>query len=449
MYEIHMALLICILAGSDPFAGSIQVDSGFGYYQDRSKASIASEIRVNGFTCVRLIVTDDTLPDAALVEACHHEGLAVWYTSFGNGKYGTAGLPENWESWKMKLRDKRANEVAGGFTYFCLNNPVYRAWKKKQVVETLKRIPFDGFEMAEPFWPAYKGPESPSYGCLCDSCRAAFLKAHPEELEIPDFADEKHPGFYKTDRALYEKWMDFRVKSVISFHEEIVGAIRKECPKVKIAVWGIADDVPNPVETLREWEGIDGAALAAAIKPDVYVIQTDWPDWTNPKLPAEYPLKYKPFVTPVKSTSPGTKIIMQADIGSWENCRRGSKWMAECAQAAIKAGMTGITAYEYHLSTDIYEAEPKPMEASAPGNVVTLVFNKRLDPTKAVDTANYSADSGRILSAELDGNLVRLKVEGEPKTVTVRDLADDPTRRLFKNHPAAVMTKEETISVMR
>lgn len=424
----------------DPFARSIQVDSGFPYYQARSKESIASEIRINSFRCVRLIVTDDASPDAALVEACHKEGLAVWYTSFGNGKYGTAGLPEGWESWKMVLRGKKANEVAGGFTYFCLNNPRYRAWKKKQVVETLKRVPFDGFEMAEPFWPAYKGPESESYGCLCDSCRAAFLKTHPREKGIPEFSDEKHPDYYKTNLSLYQKWMDFRVSSVVSFHEEIIRAVRKDCPKVKIAVWGIADDVPNPVETLREWEGTDGKALAGAIKPDQYVIQTDWPDWTNPSLSPDYPHKYKPFVTPVREASPKTRVIMQADIGSWENCRRDWTWFRKCERAAMEAGMTGITAYEYHLARDIYEAPLCPIEASGSSDTIKLIFNKRLDATGGTDLANYSLDAGSIRSAEVDGNIVKLTVDGKPEKVTIRNLTDDPNRRFFKGEPVVMKT---------
>lgn len=433
----------------DPFGRSIQVDSGFAYYQDRSKESIASEIHVNGFRAVRLIVTNDAAPDAALVEACRKQGLAVWYTSFGNGKYGVAGLPAGWESWKMVLRAKKPNEVAGGFTYFCLNNPEYLMWKKKQVVETLTRVPFDGFEMAEPFWPAYKGPESPSYGCLCDACKGAFLRMYPDERTIPEFSDPKSIRYYKTNTRLYRKWMDFRVRSVVSFHQEIIGAVRAACPKVKITVWGIADDVPDPVRTLREWEGIDGRALSAAIKPDMYVIQTDWPDWTNPKLPADYPLKYTPFVREVAAGSPRTKVIMQADIGSWENCRRGTTWMRECEKAAVRAGMTGITAYEYHLSADIYDAAPKPMRADVTPDGVLLAFNKRLDPATAEDPSNYSLDSGRILSAEVDGNLVTLRIEGRPTSVTVANLSDDPARRFFKNHPAVRMSKQEIIRLRK
>ena len=434
-------------AKPDPFAKSIQLDPGFAYYQDRSPESIASEVKVNGYGCVRLAITRDSAADPKLVEAFHKAGLAVWYTTFANGVYSTGDLPAGWEKWKMRLRDDKAS--AGGFTYLCLNNSEYREWKKKQVVETLKRIPFDGFEMAEPFWPAYKGPESPLYGCLCSSCRSAFFRTYPEEADIPSFTDEKSPSYYTKNRELYAKWVEFRVGSVASFQDNIIngpGGVRENCPGVKAAVWGIADDVPDPVQTVREWEGIDGALVVKTVHPDLYVLQTDWPDWSKPKLPASYPLRYKPFVDAIRAVSK-VSIIMQADVGSWENCRRGSEWMRKCEEAARKAGMIGITAYEYHLTTDIYEAPPRLVAASGAGDTITLTLTKRLDAGKAAQTENYTVKPGSLLAAKADGNLVKLTVEGRPSEVTARNLADDPARRLFKGYPAAVMTTDETAAV--
>lgn len=450
MFKTIISIAICIPsvctpATRDPFARSVQVDSSFAYYQNRSKQSIASEIGLNGYRCIRLIVTDDTSPDADLVNACHDAGTAVWYTSFGNGKYGTAGLPAGWEHWKMVLRASQPDGVAGGYVYLCLNNPDYRAWKTRTVTETLKSVPFDGFEMAEPFWPAYRGPESAAYGCLCGSCRSAFLDANPEESDIPDFRDQSSSRYYKTDRDLYRKWVDFRAESVLAFHREIIDAVRKARPEVRIAVWGIADDVPNPVESLREWEGIDGKALASAIKPDVYVIQTDWPEWTKPELPVDYPLKYRPFVTAVKSASPRTRIILQTDIGSHEDCRRGSAWIAECESAAAKAGMRGLTAYEYHLSADIYDRPPRLLAADVSAGLISLKFDKRLDSAGAADPANYSPNAGRVIAAKADGSIVQLTIEGRPTKIIVRDLSDDPSRRLFKGYPVLAMSEPSTV----
>ena len=335
-----LRLLIVILMASsvqakpDPFARSIQLDPSFGYYQNRSPESIAAEVKAEGYGCVRLVVTCDSATDPKLVEAFHKAGLAVWYTTWGNGTYSGCDLPTGWEKWRMKLKARQAEDGAQGFTYLCMNNPEYRKWRKDQVLKTLKRIPFDGFEIAEPFWPAFQGPDSPLYGCLCDHCRRLFGT-------LPDFD--------KRDTDLYRKWVDFRVRSVVSFHKDVLSEVRRSFPKVKIAVWGIADDVPNPVQSIREWEGIDGALMVKTLHPDLFVIQTDWPDWSKPGLRADYPLKYKPFVDAVRSVSKAP-IILQADIGSFENCRRDSEWMAKCEAAAKKAGMIGITCYEYHLN---------------------------------------------------------------------------------------------------
>jgi len=448
-----LPLAACLLAGGadarlDPFARSIQLDPGFPYYRDRSPESIASEVKASGYRCVRLVVVRDSVADPKLVDAFHRAGLAVWYTTFGNGVYSTGDLPEGWESWKMKLKDGRDSAV--GFQYLCFNDLQYRQWKKKQVVTTLKRIPFDGFEMAEPFFPAFRGPESPLYGCLCDDCRAAFHRMYPEESDIPDFTDRKSKNYYTRNRMLYEKWVEFRVRSVVSFQNEIIngpGGVRQSCPQVKVAVWGIADAIPNAVEAIREWEGIDGALAVQTIRPDLYMIQTDWPDWSKSDLPADYPLQYRPFVDVIRATGSKIPILMQADIGSHRNCRRGSEWMRKCEEAAKRAGMIGITSYEYHLSLDIYEAPLHLIEASGTGDTITLTFNKRLDAAKAADRANYTVKPGRVLAVEADGNIVRLKVEGHPRKVTARNLSDDPSRHFFKDFPAVAMSKEAMISV--
>ncbi len=433
----------------DPFARSIQIDPNFSYYKDRSPESIAAEIKANGFGAVRLVVTDDNAIEPKIVEAFHKAGISVWYETWGNGTYLSSSLPSGYEAWQMKLKSKKANEAAAGFVYFCLNNPKYRKWRKEQVIKTLKRIPFDGFEIVEPFLPAFNGPESDYYGCLCDCCKAAFLKMYPEEKTIPEFLDKKSPNYYKTNRTLYEKWVEFRCQTVASFQDFIInspGGVRETFPKIKIAAWGIADDVPNPIETLREWEGSDGALIVRTVRPDIYVIQTDWPDWLNPNLPPEYPLKYKPFVDAVRKVS-SVPIIMQADVGSNEKCRRGFDWMSKCEKAAKNAGMMGITAYEYHLNLDIYEVEPRPVHATGKGNLISIIFNKRLDSQKAMCVENYSASSGAVCNVEVDGNIVILKVKGKPKAITVRNIADDPTRRFFKNYPAVKMSADIKIPV--
>ncbi len=444
-----LGLCSAMIAGAQDLSGrSIQVDPSFAYYQDRSPESIAAELKANGYGWVRYFVVRDSAANAKFVDACHAAGLTVSYTTLGNGVYSTGDLPEGWKSWGMKYKDPKASVT--GYTYLCMNHPEYRRWKKDAIVATLQRISFDGFEIMESFWPAYNGPASPTYGCLCDHCRAAFLRLNPGESTIPEFTDAAGPNYFRTNRKLYQTWIEFRARSVASFLDDIVngpGGLREKFPKLKVGVWGIADDIPKAVTELKEWEGIDGALLVKTVRPDFYVIQTDWPDWTKPNLAPEYVRGYKPFVDAIRATGSKIPIHVQADNGSYEKCRRGDEWMRKCEAAAREAGMSGVTAYEYHLSLDIYEAPPKPMSASGASNIVTIIFNKRLDTAKAIDLGNYTVASGRLVSAQVDGNLVKLKVSGRPTSVTARNLADDPTRRFFKNHPPVVMTNPVTVPV--
>jgi hypothetical protein len=440
---------VVAVSAQDFAAKSIQVDPTFPYYRDRSPESIAAELRANGYGWVRYLVTLDSAADAKFVDACRKAGMVVTYTTLGNGVYNTNDLPSEWPDWRMVYKDPKT--TIQGYQYLCLNHPDYRRWKKDHITATLGRIPFDGLEIMESFWPAFNGPASLYYACFCEHCRAAFQRTYPTNRTIPEFIDASSPNYYRTNRKLYRDWIEFRARSVASFLDDIIngpGGVRTRFPKLKVGVWGIADDIPKAVAELKEWEGIDGALLVKTVRPDFYVIQTDWPDWTKPNLAPEYVRGYKPFVDAIRATGSKIPIQVQADNGSHEKCRRGSDWMGKCEAAAREAGMSGVTAYEYHLSLDIYETPPKPMSASGVSNIVTIVFNKRLNATNAVKLTNYQVDTGKLLSARVDGNLVKVEVSGRPATVTVRNLADDPARRFFKNHPPVVMTGPATVSVL-
>ena len=78
------------------FGKSIQVDTGFAYYQGRSNDSIAREIEVNGYSVVRYIVTNDLHVNDGLIAAFHHRGIKVWYQTSG-----TASMASPWASLRI------------------------------------------------------------------------------------------------------------------------------------------------------------------------------------------------------------------------------------------------------------------------------------------------------------------------------------------------------------
>lgn len=140
---------------------SPQVSAGFAYYQDRSPASIASEMRANGFSTVRYMVSVPSDIQPELIDAFHREGMGVWWAVFLNAAYSVKGFPDGWESWKVVRRaDLTGEPFMPAAKRFCLNNPGFRAWEKAQFAEVLETHPFDGVDILEPYWPAYPGPQS-------------------------------------------------------------------------------------------------------------------------------------------------------------------------------------------------------------------------------------------------------------------------------------------------
>lgn len=442
-----LVLVACGAASCAP--RSVTVDPQFPYYRDRSPESVVEEIKVNDYGDVRLACVNESGINGDLVKAFKAGEVRVWMLTFANGVYSTADLPEGWESWRMKLRK---DSQPGGFTYLCLNHPDYRAWKRKQLIEALTRHPFYGVDLAEAFIPAYNGPDSPLYGCLCDHCAAAFKRMYADVPGIPDFEDAESPHYWKTDATLYEKWVGFRVATVVEFLDELVngkGGIREKCPDARICTWSLGLDAKEQLVKLREWEAIDGAAIVRRVKPDVHMVQTDWPDWIKENLKSDYVARYKPVIDSLRKESPETPLMMQMDIGSQKQMRRSREWIERAEAAAKKMGFESVTHYEYHLGEYIYTEVPRAVRATMEGDTVTVVFNKRLDSTQASNISSYSLNSGRVDFARVDGNLVRLTVSGmDPGTVlTISGLSDDESRRFFHDRPACMMSESQQIMV--
>ncbi len=438
-FLLALALIICTTAVQ---AGrSITVSPGFAYYQARSCESIAEEISVNGFSDVRLISINKIGFTDELLGEFNKRGIKVWYACFCNGVYPPAELPRGWEAWQMKMRRPARPD---GFISFCPNHPQYRAWKKANIVDALKRRDFHGIDLMEPFLPAYRGPVGEHYGCLCDHCSGAFKRMYPEVSGIPDFEDDKSPRYWKNDTSLYAKWVEFRVATVIGFLDELVngrGGVRERCPKVKVATWSLGCAIPDQLKNLREWEAVDGSAIVRRVRPDLHVIQTDWPDWMKPDLPPGYPSSYKPVLDSIRAVAPSLPIVLQADIGSKMKNRRGLKWLAGVEQSARETGFTYTTSYEYFIGGYMYTEPPAVVKAKrAPGGV-RLVWNKRVDPVSGGNVENYSLNSGRVTAATVDGNIVHLAVPGAESglILSVSGVRDDAARRLFKDHPPCEM----------
>ncbi len=435
-----------------PLVGrSVQVDPGFGYYADRSARSIAEEVRANGYGIVHFIVTNDEAINHELAVALRDEGIGAWYLTFANGTYSTASLPKEWPTWKMVTRtDLEGKPLNDGYTRFCLNNPAYRTWKKARMAQVLHDHPFAGVEFAEPHWPEYPGITSPAYGCFCAHCKAAFTAMFPEEKELPDILHADSPRHPTKNPALWAKWLKFRQATLTAFLNDLVngpGGIRKASPHAKVCTWTLALTEANGVERVREVHGEDAADVARTVRPDVYMLQTHWPDWVRAELKPDYVDAYRPFIDPIHQAAPGLPILVQADTGSWKQNRRSWEWIHAFEDAAIRAGANGSTIYEYFIGDYMYTDPPRVAEVRRDGETLRLLFTKRLDPKTAGDASHYAVGKGKVESVTVDGSTVVLKVSGlgagERVSLTVRDIADARDRRLFDDKPVCVLKEQK------
>lgn len=170
---------------------SIQIDPTFPYYQNRSRDSVAEEIELAGYRTVHYFVVKETAVDGELIDCLHRRGIAVWALVIGNGTFSTAGLPPEWPSWKMGLM----KELNDGFVRFSPFSEAYVQWKKEAVARMLRDYPFDGIEVAEPYFPEWDGLRRGVYGDIGPAAQQAFKEKYG--FDVPEFANRFAANYYE------------------------------------------------------------------------------------------------------------------------------------------------------------------------------------------------------------------------------------------------------------
>ncbi|MER6948218.1 hypothetical protein ABT294_29745 [Nonomuraea sp. NPDC000554] len=454
------AMLPASLPSLPAYAGggrgaSIQIDPTFPYYLDRSADSIADELLANGYRTVHYFVVNELDVRTELVKALRRRGITVWAMVVGLGSYSVASWPQGWESWQMELLKPID---LGGFHFFSPFSADYVTFKSGMIARMLAATPFDGIEVAEPYFPDWEGIDKGYYGDVGPLARAAFQREYG--TAIPDFADPASPTYYRTDTARYERWIQFRVDAVNRCVAEIAGAARAARPDLKVATWSLAvDGGPDSVAREREFQGLDAAAMVALVKPDVHILQTNWPDWVKPDLPPDYIRAYQPFVDQIRAGSPRVPIGVQTDIGSQRAMARDDAWIERFTQTVERMGLATWMAYEYHLGAYIYENPPIPTSAYIPNSgAIELSFQKRIDPDSARRPESFEViteTSRRFVPPEavtVDGNRVTLltRPPSGRLRVAVRNVTDAPKYWLYdKTAPANPVPPGAVVDVSR
>lgn len=427
-------------AGDGVSGPTIEIDPGFAYYQDRSPESIADEIVQNGYVAVRYFVVNENVVDGELVAAFKARGLKVWALVLGNGSYSVARFPTGWEDWQMEL----VTPVNDGYYRFSPHSSGYVAWKKQALANLVATYPFDGIEVAEPYFPDWNGISRGYYGDIGPNAQVAFMKQYG--LEIPNFNDPSNPLYYRTDTKRYDLWVEFRVDAVNAFLDELVngeGGVRDANPDVLVATWSLAVDAgPNSVALEREYQGLDAAEMISAVRPDVHFLQTNWPDWTRNDLPGDYARNYQNFVDDIRQVHPDLPLGIQTDIGSIPAMARDRAWLDQFVETANEMGFATWTAYEYHTGGYMYEEAPVPTQAVRDANgAVRVSFTRRLATASA-----QQAQSLRIVFdgeqrgwinprfVTVDGNIIKITQGGLPEgefDIAIANVTDDPSRWLY------------------
>ena len=422
---------------------TVQIDTAFPYYHNRSNESIASELRVNGFDGVYYYTGTDTGLRPGLVGEMQRQKLGVGLMTLPSLVYWSEAqlaerLPAGWRDWLIEFTGSGMDIYRFiGFVY-----PEYNAWYKNYLNGMLLRHRFDAFTFAEIMYPIYDGPEKnpPFYGDVSPGFQAAFKRATGSET-FPNFTDPADPDYFRTNTGLYRQLVEYRVRTIDDFYDDIIngpGGAREAAPGILFATWTLGINIPDGVAKLREWEGNDIVAMIRRVKPDLHFIQTHAPDWANPALPGDYPLAYQPFFDAVRTANPDVKIGMQADLGSLGPSRRDPAWQKQFYDACRKAGVDTTTYYEFGLRWEIYSQPPRLCEIRRDGDTLLLVFDQRLNAESAILMKGRELRgkdrSYRIAECRWDGNLLRLKPDALPAadeelTVPVGGVADDPAVR--------------------
>ena len=422
---------------------TVEVDFGFAVYKNRSARSIAEEIVANGIEGVYYFVTAEHGVRKDIIAELHKRGIPVAAMAIASGAYLPVDeRPEGWEKFRMEFTNTRMDE----YKFMSFVHRDYAIWMKHRIVRLINEYGFDGFTFAEAMYPITDGLERKDvlYGDISPSFQAAFKNATGDTV-FPEFVNAEKPNYYKNIPRIYNDLVEFRIKTVNDFYNEVVNGkdgVREKCPGVFVATWTMGISMPNGVAKLREWEGQDIPSMITQIKPDMHFIQTHWPDWSNHELKGDYPLLYKPFFDLIRKTDPNMPIGFQADLVSEPGARRPPEWQKLFYETCDQLNLDCTTYYVFSLRWAVYREPPELCTVRLLWkDIVELCFDKRISKdcgNLVLNRKMIVGDDGKsysVKSADVDGNLLMVVLDGDLSgtneiTVDIGGIKDDPEYRL-------------------
>ncbi|MDD4692782.1 MAG: hypothetical protein PHD88_00030 [Firmicutes bacterium] len=334
------------LSGSKGFSGpNVYIQTANKYFAGKSWDKVASEVKSKGFTAVHLTPVELTpstyYKQKEIVEAFHQVGLPVALAIYpGTDFYAYDTYP----MWHQSFLEGGGSSWSWR-VYNCLREEAFIDYTIKYLQKQFLEYGYDALHISEPWLEVWGGPQKPElYACFCERCKSAFKTetgVDPVELFTATSLN-----YYTKNPQLYQKWMDFRVDTVVNFVEKIIDGLHQVKPGVPAYVMFLSDITVEPGKT-REYQAMDLERFAEI--GDAVIIETAWQDWTKSDLWPGYILSYGMEYSPrVFAKNPEALIFAQPDVGSnWDQMHRSPKWLREFSAFSNRSGFDGYIVYEY------------------------------------------------------------------------------------------------------
>jgi len=337
--------------GGQPMDGPwIAVDPLFAYYRFSPWQRTARALKRFGFRGAEIVIIKDEPGidgQREIVEAFHKEGLLSILRIYPTTDFDAFRDHPDWRQVTLDGSSQFDWRV-----YLCPNSSEFTEFISAKINAILESVPYDALELAEPWFEIWGGPypDNPrrgKYACLCENCRRKFKAlagTDPREL----FQEESPSWFLKDEnQALYQKWQDFRVDTMIDFSRKIFEAAKQVRPDLKIVHMHLSDCTVEPGR-VREYQALDFEKAIQVLHPDALILEDAWQDWEKPDTQPDFVVAYgNYYLERIRKASPRIKVFAHADIGSLAQMQRTHRWMRAFSAHAHQAGFDGVDYYEF------------------------------------------------------------------------------------------------------
>ena len=343
--------------GGGVYGPTMSLDPGFDFYQKGDLPAILASMKARGITAVRII-------DTGWMGGPQHRSLAGQVRAAGMAPVlcmfppTHAGLYDMHPQWRQKMLGG-ADGRYDWRSYLCPSRAEVRAVLAEEFAAAATAGPYDGIQIAEPWFEQWGGPEEKEgvpragYACVCEVCLANFRAASGGVDARGMLTRPDSPAYWRkpAGAAHYRLWQDMRVDAVTSMTREIAEGARGAVPGIVVNLMVLSDARVEPGK-IREYHAIDIARLVKAARPDIVCIQDAWQDWLQKGLKPEFIRDYAArYAGPLRALQPGLFIMSHADIGSNAASKRPWPWIQRFAEETLSSGFNAPSFYEWSVST--------------------------------------------------------------------------------------------------